>query len=285
MATTVWKGHITFGLVSFPVKLFTAARGESVGFNQLHKDDHSRVKQVLYCAAEDKPISRSDIVKGYEYEKDRYIVIDDEDLKKIAPKSAKVMEILEFVKSDEVDAVYLESSYYLAPDEAGERPYALFFDALRRSGYVGVAKITMHNREHIVILRPGRYGLLLHTMYYADEVRRTEEFRTDTSVVKDKEIELAMTLINTLAASFEPEKYKDTYRASVQALIDAKVKGEEVVATAAPAPAKVVDILTALQQSLDRIKKPAGSAATADGTEEAEGPPVEKPKRQRRRVG
>src|SRR5215831_20657156 len=151
MASIIWKGHLTFGLVSLPVKLFTAARSENVSFNQLHKTDHSRVKQVLYCQSEDRPIERSEIVKGYEYEKGRYIVIDEEDIRKVAPKTAKVMEILEFVKAADVDPVYYESSYYMAPDDAGEKPYALLFDALRRTGYVGVAKMTMHNREHIVI--------------------------------------------------------------------------------------------------------------------------------------
>src|SRR5438874_4428207 len=116
MASTVWKGHLTFGLVSMPVKLYSAARSETVGFNQLHKGDNSRVKQVLYCQAEDKPIPRTEIVKGFEYEKDRYVVIEDEDIKKMAPGTAKVMEILEFVKSDEVDPIYFESSYYMAPD-------------------------------------------------------------------------------------------------------------------------------------------------------------------------
>src|SRR5271169_6421740 len=158
MATTVWKGHLTFGLVSFPVKLFTAARSESISFNQLHKADNSRVKQVLYCQAEDKPIPRSEIVKGYEYEKDRYVVIEDEEVKKVAPQTAKVMEILEFVPTDQVDPIYLETSYYMAPDEAGEKPYALLFDALRETKYYGIAKVAMHNREHIVVLRPGGKG-------------------------------------------------------------------------------------------------------------------------------
>ena len=144
MATTVWKGHLTFGLVSFPVKLFTDARSEGISFNQLHKTDNSRIKQVIYCQAEDKPIPRSEIVKGYEYEKDRYVVIEDEDIKKMAPASAKVMEILEFVKTAEVDPIYFESSYYMAPDEAGQKPYALLYDTLKRTGYVGVAKIAMH---------------------------------------------------------------------------------------------------------------------------------------------
>src|SRR5438445_13444090 len=137
MASTVWKGHLTFGLLSLPVKLYSAARSESVGFNQLHKADNSRVKQVLYCQAEDKPIPRSEIVKGYEYEKDRYVVIEDEEIKKVAPATAKVMEIQEFVKSEQVDPIFLETSYYMAPDEAGEKPYAPLFDALKKNGYVG----------------------------------------------------------------------------------------------------------------------------------------------------
>src|SRR5216683_634480 len=176
MAFTIWKGHLTFGMVSFPVKLYSAARSESISFNQLHKSDGSRVKQVLYCQAEDKPIPRSEIVKGYEYEKDKYVVIDDEDIKKVAPKTAKTMEVLEFVKASEVDAIFFESSYYMAPDEAGEKPYALLFEALRQTGMVGVASIAMHNREHVVILRPGGKGILLHTMYYNDEIRQVEEF-------------------------------------------------------------------------------------------------------------
>ncbi|HZT40470.1 MAG TPA: Ku protein [Bryobacteraceae bacterium] len=257
MATTIWRGHLTFGLVSLPVKLYTAARSESISFNQLHKTDHSRVKQVLYCQLEDRPIERSEIVKGYEYEKGRYVVIDDEDIRKVAPKTAKVMEILEFVKAADVDPVYYESSYYMAPDDAGEKPYALLFDALRRTGYVGVAKMTMHNREHIVILRPGPRGILLHTMYYAHEIRSVEEFRTDVGLVKDKEVELATGLIQALAADFKPEKYRDTYRDRLLEMIEAKKAGQEVVETPQPQPAKVIDILEALKRSLDAAKKPA----------------------------
>jgi len=264
MASTVWKGHLTFGLVSFPVKLFTAARGESISFNQLHKADNSRIKQVIYCQNEDKPIPRSEIVKGYEYEKDRYVVIDDEDIKKMAPPSAKVMEILEFVKTTEVDPIYFEASYYMAPDAAGEKPYALLFDTLKRTGYVGVAKIAMHNREHIVIFRPGDHGLMMHTMYYAHEVRKVEEFRTDTSLVKEQEVKLAEMLVQSLAATFEPEKYRDTYRDNLQALIEAKVKGQEVVTPPAAEPSKVIDIMEALKQSLAAAKKPPASEAVLE---------------------
>src|SRR3954452_14813669 len=165
MATSIWKGHLTFGMVSFPVHLSTAARSETISFNQLHKHDNSRVKQVLYCQAEDKPIQRSEIVKGYEYEKDKYVVIEDEDIKRVAPKTARTMEILEFVKSADVDPIYFESSYYMAPDEAGEKPYALLFEALKQTGYCALAKIAMHNREHVVFLRPSDKGIQMHTMY------------------------------------------------------------------------------------------------------------------------
>lgn len=267
MATTVWKGHLTFGLVSFPVKLFTAARADGISFNQLHKEDNSRIKQVIYCQAEDKPIPRSEIVKGYEYEKGHYVVVDDEDIKKMAPSTAKVMEILEFVKSSEVDPIYFESSFYIAPDQAGEKPYALLYDTLKRTGYVGVAKIAMHNREHIVIFRPGASGLLMHTMYYANEVRQVEEFRTDTSMVKEQELKLAETLVQSLAAPFEPEKYHDTYRDNLEKLIEAKVKGQEVVTPPAAEPAKVIDIMEALKKSLAIAKKPPASVETLEEAE------------------
>jgi DNA end-binding protein Ku len=272
MASTVWKGHLTFGLVSFPIRLYSAARGESISFNQLHKADNSRVKQVLYCAAEDKPIPRSEIVKGYEYEKDRYVVIEDEEVKKVAPATAKVMEIQEFVKAGQVDPIYFETSYYMAPDEAGEKPYALLFDALKRTGYVGVAKVAMHNREHVVILRPGEKGVLMHTMYYQHEIRQVDEFRTDLSLVKEKELALATSLIEALAGEFEPEKYKDDYRENLLRMIEAKKQGEEVVATPEPQQAKVVDILEALKASLAMAKKPAASATTSEPAAVAEKP-------------
>ena len=272
MASTVWKGHLTFGLVSLPVRLYSAARSETVSFNQLHKADNSRVKQVLYCQAEDKPIPRSEIVKGFEYEKDRYVVVEDEEIRKVAPKTAKTMEILEFVKNAEVDPVFLESSYYMAPDEAGEKPYALLFEALRRTGYVGVAKVAMHNREHIVILRPGERGILMHTMYYVDEIRKVDEFRTDTTLIKDKEIELATSLIESLAAGFQPEKYKDTYRENLRGMIEAKVQGKEIVETPAPQLAPVIDIMEALKQSLELSKKPVQSAASAAGAAQPAAP-------------
>jgi len=264
MATSVWKGHLTFGLVSVPVRLFTAARSETLSFNQLHKEDNSRIRQVIFCQSEDKPIPRDEIVKGYEYEKGKYVVIQDEDIRKVAPKTAKVMEIQEFVKAGDVDPVFLESSYYMAPDEGGEKAYALLFEALKETKYYAVAKIAMHNREHIVIVRSGERGMVLHTMYYADEVRRTEEFRTDTSKVTEREMNLAKMLVESLAAEFEPEKYHDTYRDNLRQMIDAKVAGHKVVETPEAHIAPVIDIMEALKKSLEARKPPQAATAAAE---------------------
>jgi len=283
MASSVWKGHLTFGLVSFPIRLFSAARSETISFNLLHKEDHSRIKQMVYCQAEDKPVPRSELVKGYEYEKDHYVEIDEEDIKKVAPKTAKVMEILEFVKADQVDPIYLESSYYVAPDEGGEKPYALLFQALRESKYYALAKVAMHNREHIIVLRPGAKGILSHTMYYTDEIRHVEEFRTDTRLVKDKELDMAKMLISSLEAEFEPQKYHDEYRENLQKMIEAKVEGKNVVATPSAHIAPVIDIMEALKKSLAEKKKPAQVATEATPHEEEASPLEEAPKKRVRK--
>ena len=272
MAASVWKGHLIFGMVSFPIRLFGAARSETVSFNILHKDDHSRIKQVTYCQLEDKPIPRSETVKGYEYEKDRYVVIEDEDIRKAAPRTAKVMEILEFVKADQVDPIYLESSYYVAPDEGGEKAYALLFTALKDSGYYGVAKVAMHNREHIIVLRPGSKGILSHTMYYQDEIRQVEEFRTDTSLVKEKELAMAKMLISSLEENFEPQKYHDSYRDNLKKMIEDKIEGRNVVEAPAEHFAPVIDIMEALKKSLAQKRKPV-AVATAAAAGEMEAAP------------
>ncbi len=275
MSASVWKGQLTFGLVSFPIRLFSAARSETISFNQLHKSDNSRIRQVTYCQAEDKPVPRTELVKGYEYEKDRYVVIDDEDIKKVAPKTAKVMEILEFVKAEQVDPVYLESSYYVAPDEGGEKPYALLFQALRESKYYAVAKVAMHSREHIIVLRPGAKGILSHTMFYQDEIRQVEEFRTDTTRVKEKQLEMAKMLISSLEADFEPRKYRDEYRENLRIMIEAKIAGRSVVETPAAHVAPVIDIMEALKKSLAEKRKPAQVAmesVPAEAMAESEAP-------------
>jgi DNA end-binding protein Ku len=171
MPATVWKGFISFGLVSFPIRLFSAARPDHIRFNMLHRKDRSRIKEVWYCAKEDKPVGRADIVKGYEVSKGEYVVVEDEELKKIAPATATTMEILQFVRDQEVDPIYFESSYYVAPDETVSKPYELFLQALTETRYEAIAKVTMHNREHTVVIRATDGGLLLHTLFYPNELR------------------------------------------------------------------------------------------------------------------
>lgn len=267
MATTVWKGHLTFGLISMPIRMFTAARGERVSFNQLHKVCHSRVKQPLFCPVCNRNVERSEIVKGYEHEKDQYVLFSEEELDKIEPPSAHVMEILEFVKLDEMDPLYFDASYYLSPEEAGVKAYKLLIDAMKESGYGAIAKLTMHQREHIVIIRPGSKGMTLHTMFYSNEIRAAESVPTDKVEVKDQEKKLALQLINSLAAPFEPQKYRDEYSENVRGMIDAKLKGQEVTEVAQPHLAPVIDLMEALKKSLAEKKTPAPAAASAPALE------------------
>jgi DNA end-binding protein Ku len=257
MPAIVWKGFVSFGLVSFPVRLFAAARPETVHFHMLHGKDLSRVKEVWYCAKENQRIERSEIVKGYEVAKDEYVVVDDEDLKKIAPLTASTMEIVQFVRGGEVDPVYYERSYYIAPGQDLDKPYALFLKALEDSKYHAIAKLSMHGREHVVLIRPVEGGMILHTLFYADELHaENRQKETAKTQPKPKEMELAKTLIKQLAGPFKPAQFHDTYRENVETLIEQKRKGQKVTATERPKKAKVIDLMEALQRSL---KTPAKS--------------------------
>src|SRR5258708_3197418 len=221
MATTIWKGHLTFGLISMPMRMFAAARGERVSFNQLHNVCHSRLKQPLFSPVCNRNVERSEIVKGHEYEKDQYVLFSDEELDKIEPPSAHVMEILEFVKLDEMDPLYFDSSYYLSPEDAGVKAYKLLIDAMKESGYGAIAKLTMHQREHIVIILPSAKGMTLHTMFYSNEIRAPEAVPTDKVEVKEPEKKLAMQLIESLATPFDPHKYRHEHQENVRAMIAA----------------------------------------------------------------
>lgn len=264
MPSTVWKGYLSFGLVSFPIRLFAAARPEPVHFHLLHKKDLSRVKEVMYCAKEDKPLDRSEIVKGYEYEKDRYVVVEPEELEKMAPPTATVMEILQFVRMAEIDPIFLETSYYVAPEESVSRPYSLLLEAMKETEYDAVAKVSMHGREHIVILRPSEHGIVLHTMYFTDELHKANEVPVPTKGKFDKkEMDLAKKLIETLASPFQPERYHDEYKQNVEELIEKKRKGRKITPIRQPKAAPVVDLMQALQQSLRGNAGKSGSTAKA----------------------
>src|SRR5204863_3105187 len=274
MASSVWSGYLTFGLISMPVRLFSGARSSGISFNMLHRDDLSRVKQQYVCPAEDnKVVERSEIVKGFEYRKGEYLVIEPEEIKKIEPRTAKNNEILEIVKANDVDPVYFESSYYMMPEEAGRRPYALLTKALEQSKYVAIAKITMHNREYTVFLRPHEGGMMLHTMYYSEEVKKLEGFGAPDVQLKDAEVKVAHQLIEALADEWDPEKYKDNFQENLKKLIETKLEGGEVAAVEKPKKlAPVVDLMAALKQSLAQMEGKKKPAATTKSEEPAVAP-------------
>jgi DNA end-binding protein Ku len=259
MATSVWKGYITFGLISIPIRLFSAARSERISLNQLHKVCNSRIKMPLFCPTCDRKVERSEIVKGYEYEKDQYVLFTDEELDKIEPDSGRTMEILEFVKVEEIDPLYYDASYYVTPEDEGKKAYQLLLEAMDQTGYCAIAKLSMHQREHIVIIRPRAEGMTLHTMFYQSEIREVSEFgRKNNAEPKEAEKKLATQLIESLAAKFEPQKYHDEYQSSMLAMIEAKKQGQEVAEVAHPKMAPVIDLMDALKKSLQ--KQPAASA-------------------------
>jgi len=238
-----------------PVRLFSGARGTRISFHMLHRDDNTRVKQQLYCPNDEKVIDRSEVVKGYEFRKGEYVVVEPAEIKKIEPKTAKTMEILEFVKQEEIDPVYFESSYYLAPEEAARKPYALLVKAMKDTGYVGVAKLAMHNREYTAFLRPYEKGLMLHTMYYKNEVREAPDFGTEHANLKDGEVKVAHQLIQALAAKWDPAKYYDTFEENLKKLIKAHMEGKQIVAVEKARPAAApANLMEALKQSLAEME-------------------------------
>ncbi len=277
MATSVWKGHLTFGLVSIPIRLFSAARTERISLNQLHAECHTRIRMPLFCPTHNRIVERSEIVKGYEYEKDQYVLFSEEELDKIEPASARTMEILEFVKLDEVDPLYYDASYYVTPEDAGRKAYHLLQEAMEESGHVAIAKLTMHQRENIVAMRPRSGGLTLHTMFYSNEIRQVAEYgQTDGTELKEPEKKLAHQLIESLSAPFDPRKYRDEYQAGLKELIEAKLKGQEVAEAPHPKLAPVIDLMDALKKSLAEKSAPpmkpplravpAPAAASAEAT-------------------
>jgi DNA end-binding protein Ku len=267
MASTVWKGYITFGLITIPVRLYTAARTERVSFNQIHGVCGSRIKQQTFCPHCDRVVERSELVKGYEVEKDRYVIVNDEEVKQVAPPSSDNMEISEFVKAQGIDPIYFDASYFMVAEEAGKKAYHLLLETMRKSGYSAIAKITMHQREYTVVVRPNENGLLLHTMFYPEEVREVPEFRRDENVtVRPQEVELAEKLVEGLATDFDPSKYQDEYQGRLMQMIEAKRDGQSVEGPAPKKRAPVIDLMQALQKSLGELpqRKPAAKAAQSE---------------------
>jgi len=271
MATTAWRGHLTFGLVSIPVRLYAAARKESVRLHQIHRKCHTRIRQPLFCPACNRIVERSEIVKGYEYEKDQYALVEDEEVRKIAPPSERTMEILEFVKLAEIDPLYFHASYLAVPEAAGRKAYKLLLETLEESGRAAIAKVAMHQREYLITIRPRENGLTLHTMYFADEIRNAADYgKKDHVELKPQEVKLARQLVDSLSAPFQPEKYHDEYQERLKALVVSKQKGKETATAVQPRLAPVVDMMEALKKSL-AARAPASSGKRASRAAEPEG--------------
>jgi len=275
MASTIWKGYITFGLISIPVRLFAAARTERISFHQIHEPCHSRIRQQIFCPSCERTVERSELVKGYEAEKESYIIIEDEDIKKIAPQSQETMEIQEFVKLQEVDPLYFDASYYITPEEPGRKAYQLLLETMNKTGFAAMAKIAMHQREYTVIIRPREEGLTLHTIFYANEVRAVPEYGTTRNVeVKPQEVALAEKLVESLAAPFDPEKYEDAYQKRLVDMIEAKREGKTVHETKGRKLAPVIDLMAALQKSLNAKAAAAASSDEDDADADTERMPA-----------
>jgi DNA end-binding protein Ku len=255
---SVWTGVITFGLVSIPVKLYVAARPETVSFNQLHSVCQSRLRQKLYCPTCERDVERGEIVKGYKL--DSYVLMDDADFEAVEREGSRALEVLEFVEAESVDPVYLERSYYLAPQEASERAYHVLLTALAEARKAAVVRFVMGAREYHALVRAGDGKLVLHTLYYADEVRELEA-RWKPAQPSPQEVELAIKLVDALASDFEPTKYHDEYRVQLMERIQAKAAGTPAAAPAERRePAKVVNLMDALRQSVEQAKKPLAKA-------------------------
>jgi DNA end-binding protein Ku len=282
------SGTISFGLVSIPVRLYTAASSGNVSFNQLHSVCGSRIRQQIFCPKCNRTVERNELVRGYEFAKDQYVQVKDEELKALEGEASQIIDIAEFVPLAEVDPIYFEKTYYLGPDKGGEKPYRLLAEAMEKAGQVALAKYVMRGKESLVLIRPAQNGLMLHAMYFADEVRNFDEIdKGQSAKIKEGELDLALQLINGLASEhFSPERYTDEYRHRVLGMINQKVEGQEVTLSEPAAPrAQVIDLMEALKESLAKrglsaddavAKKPPAKAGTPAKTRPAEAPAAKK---------
>jgi DNA end-binding protein Ku len=252
MASTVWKGYISFGLISVPIRLFVAAREHHISFNQVHEICGTRIRQQLYCPHCERVVERSEIAKGYPVDKEHFVLVANEELKALEAQSSETMEIVQFVKLAEVDPLYYQTSYFSVAEEPGRRAYSLIHKGMQDLNVGAIAKITLHQREQIVMIRPFEKGLVLHTLYYPEEIRAVTEFDNQPEVnVQKAEVELAQQFMKQLTADFHPENFEDEYEGRVEQLIESK-QGQ------APAPGKqpkrklapVVDLMDALRKSM-----------------------------------
>jgi DNA end-binding protein Ku len=275
-ARAISTGTVSFGLVSIPVKLYSTNQPSTgISFNQLHNKCNSRLKQQYICPTDSEIVPRDQMVKGYEFAKDQYVIFTEEELKALEEASSKAIEISEFVPAEKVDPLYFEGAYYLGPDKGGDRAFRLLGEAMRQTKQCAVAKYTARGRQSLVLIRPFENGLIMQQLRYADEVRPLSEVPIGDAEVKEPELKLAMQFVSQLATdSFQPEKYEDEYRKRLQEIIDRKSQGQAVTISAAAAPqAQIIDLMEALKASLSQTKAPAAKEPVPSAAAEPRKPP------------
>jgi DNA end-binding protein Ku len=259
------SGQIAFGLVSIPVKLFSAAESsERISFNMLHQECGNRIQQQLFCPKDGRNVERSEVVKGYEFSKGQYVLFTEEELKSLEERSTQQIDIVEFLPSTEIDPIYFQKSNYMAPDKGGDRAYALLAKALEQTGRWALAKYAARGKQYLVVIRPVGKGLVMHQLYYPNEIRSMDELDLGEAVIKDNELKMAIQLAEMGAADeFHPENYRDEVQERIRALIQKKVEGEEITAALVDEPrAQVIDLMEALKASLGNARpRPARTSA------------------------
>ena len=294
MARAIWRGVISFGMVSIPVRLFTATESKDVRFRQLHEETHTPVKQLRWSPELDREVAYDELIKGYEYAKDQYVIVDNEDFDKLPVPSKHTIDLTAFVSNEEIDPIHYERSYYLEPDEAGQKPFALLLKALEDKQLLAIGKVALRQKEHLCVLRPHDGLILLETLYYPDEIREPDgSIDVDGIEVSEQEMEMAFALIDMLRKPFDPAEYRDGYREQLMAMITAKLEGGEIVTAEEEAPAAAsVDLMAALKASVDAAKARkadapsanGGPAATGASGESKDAEPDEKPKPKAKRT-
>jgi len=262
MPRAMWKGAISFGLVTIPVAVYPVTEEKGLKFNQLHDEDGGRIRYKRVCEKDGEEVTFEHIVKGYEVEKDRYVVLTDEDLNAVPVESSRAIDIHRFVDLDDIDPVMFKKSYYLVPEETGAKAYALLREAMADDGRVGIAKVSFRDKEHLAALRFKDEAFVLETMYWPDEIREADFGGVDVSAkIRGQELEMAKQLIESLSGEWNPEEYSDEYREALLQIVEAKLNGQEIEVVAPEPTAKVVDLMEALKASVAAAKKEADEPA------------------------
>jgi DNA end-binding protein Ku len=257
----IWSGTISFGMVSIPVRLYTATQSHDVHFHLLHKRDGVRLQNVRWCPKDEKAVPWDEVVRGFEYTKGKYVPVTEEDLDHLPMKTIHTVDISDFVKIEEVDPIYYDKAYYLAPEETGAKAFVLLRQALEHTGRAAVAKVAIRDKESLCLVRPYQDVLSMDTLFYANEIRPTNDIAVDGVDVSPKEIQMAVSLIENLSDSFDPQRYHDEYQAALKKLIGAKVEGAPLPAAPPDRGEKIVDLMEALRASVEATRKKSSGQA------------------------